>query len=158
MYFLKKLYCEFFLGEIPKYFDILDSQGRGGGSSFEMPGAHHDPNVVRAPMVKPQGEHVTIPLVVKEHVEASTLGTINALTQTLINSTSPLVEGELSVCRGHMCTSCRSLCTFGTHAGDGADDGLVTDQFLNDTFGIDTQVNYNYNLLILSHFICIVND
>ena len=39
-----------------------------------------DPNVVRAPVVKPQGEHVTILSVVKEHVEASTLGTINALT------------------------------------------------------------------------------
>ena len=55
---------------------------------------------------------------------------------------SPLVEGEPSMCRGHMCTSCGSLCTFGTHAGDGADDGLVTDQFLNETFGIDTHVNY----------------
>ena len=95
MYFLKKLYCEFFLGEIPNYFDILDSQGRGGGSSFERPGAHRDPNVVGAPVVKPQHEHVTIPLVVKEHVEANTLGTINALTQTLIHSMSPLVEGSL---------------------------------------------------------------
>ena len=91
---------------------------------------------------------MTIPLVVKEHVEVSALGTINVLTQTLIHSRSPLVEGEPSVCHGHMCTSCGSLCTFGTHAGDGADDGLVIDQFLNDTFGIDTQVNYNYNLLI----------
>ena len=93
-------------------------------------------------MVKPQCEHVIIPSVVKEHVEVSTLGTINALTQTLIHSMSPLVEGEPSVCRGHMCTSCRSLCTFGTHVVDGEDDGLFTDQFLNDTFGIDTQVNY----------------
>ncbi len=83
-----------------------------------------------------------IPLVVKEHVEANTLGTINALTQTLIHSMSPLVEEEPSIHRGHMCTSCKSLCTFGTHVGDGADDGLVTDQFLNETFGIDTQVNY----------------
>ena len=78
MYFLRKLYCEFFLGEIPNYFNILESQGRGGGSSFERLGAHHDPNVVRAPVVKPQGEHVTILSIVKEHVEASTLGTINA--------------------------------------------------------------------------------
>ena len=85
MHFLRKLYCEFFLGEIPNYFDILDSQGRGWGSSFERSGAHRDPNVVRAPVVKPQGEHVTIPSVVKEHVEASALGTINALTQTLIH-------------------------------------------------------------------------
>ena len=69
-------------------------------------------------MVKHHGEHVTIPSVVKEHVEANALGTINALTQTLIHSTSPLVEGEPSVRRGHMCTSCGSLCTFGTHAGD----------------------------------------
>ena len=53
MYFLRKLYCEFVLGEIPNYFDILESQGRGGGSSFERPGAHHDPNVVRAPVLKP---------------------------------------------------------------------------------------------------------
>ena len=52
-YFLKKLYCEFVLGEIPDYFDILPSQGRGGGSSFERPGARCNPNVVRAPMVKP---------------------------------------------------------------------------------------------------------
>ena len=52
------------------------------------------------------------------------------------------------MCRGHMCTSCGSLYTFGTHARDGVDDGLVTDQFLNDTFSIDTQVTYNYNLLI----------
>ena len=80
---------------------------------------------------------MTIPSVVKEHVEASALGTINALMQTLIHSTSPLVEGEPYVHCGHMCTSCGSLCTFGTHAGDGVDDGLVTDQFLNDTFGIE---------------------
>ena len=97
-------------------------------------------------MVKPHGEHVTIPSVVKEHVEA------------LIHCMSPLVEEEPFAHRGHMCTSCRSLCTFGSHVGVGVNDGLITDQFLNDTFGIDTQVNYNYNLLILSHFICIVND
>ena len=53
MYYVKKLYCEFVLGEIPNYFDILESQGRGGGSSFEMPRVCHDTNVVRAPMVKP---------------------------------------------------------------------------------------------------------
>lgn len=94
MYFLKKLYCEFFLGEIPNYFDLLDSKGRGGGSSFERSGPCRGPNVVRAPMVKPHHEHVTIPSIVKEHVEASTLGTINALTQTLIHCMSPLVEGE----------------------------------------------------------------
>ena len=80
IYFSKKLYCEFVLREIPNYFDMLDSQDRGGGSSFERQSTRHDPNVVRAHVVKPQGEHVTIPLVVKEHVEASTLGTINALT------------------------------------------------------------------------------
>ena len=95
MYFLKKLYCEFVLGEIPNYFDIVDSQDRGGGSSFERSGARHDPNVVRAPVVHPQHENVIIPSVVKEHVEANTLGTINALMQTLIHSMSPLVEGEL---------------------------------------------------------------
>ena len=89
-------------------------------------------------MVKPQCEHVTIPSVVKENVEANTLGTINALTQTLIHSMSPLVEGEPSMHHGHMCTSCGSLCTFGTHARDGVDHGLVTDQFLNETLGIDT--------------------
>ena len=127
MYFLKKLYCEFVLGEIPNYFYIFDSQRRGGGSSFERPEARRDPNVVRAPVVKPQREHVTIPLVVKEHVEASALGTINDLTQTLIHSMSPLVEGEPSVRCSHMCTSCGSLCTFGTHAIDGADDGLIID-------------------------------
>ena len=69
---------------------------------------------------------MTIPSVVKEHVEARTLGTINALTQTLIHCTSPLVEEKLSVHHGHMCTSCGSLCTFGNHVGDGADNGLVT--------------------------------
>ena len=53
MYFLKKLYCEFVLGEIPNYFDMLNPQGRGGGSSFEKPRACCDPNVVRAPMVHP---------------------------------------------------------------------------------------------------------
>ena len=148
MYFLKKLCCEFVLGEIPNYFDLLDSQGRGEGSSFERSGACHGPNVVRVPVVKPQHKHVIIPSLVKEHVEASTLGTINALTQALIHSMSPLVEGEPSVHLGNMCTSCRSLCTFGTHVGDDVDDGLVTDQLLNETFGIDTQVNYNYNLLI----------
>ena len=114
IYFLKKLYCEFVLEEIPNYFDLLDSQGRGGGSSFERLGERHDPNVVRALVVKPQGEHVIIPLVVKEHVETSTLGTINALTQTLIHYTSPLVEEEPFVHCGHMCTSCGSLCTFGS--------------------------------------------
>ena len=80
MYFLKKLYCEFVVGEIPNYFDILDSLGRGGGSSFERSRARRDPNVVRAPVVKPQSKHVTIPSVVKENVEANTLGTIKALT------------------------------------------------------------------------------
>ena len=69
---------------------------------------------------------MTIPSVVKEHVDASALGTINALTQTLIHCMSSLFEGEPSMHRGHMCTSCGSICTFGTHAGDGADDGLVT--------------------------------
>ena len=88
MYFLKKLYCEFFLEGIPNYFDMLDSQGRGGGSSFERPGAGRDPNVVREHVVKIQGEHVIIPSIMKEHVETSTLGTINALTQTLIHCTS----------------------------------------------------------------------
>ena len=53
MYFLKKLYCEFFLGEIPNYFDILESQGIVGGSLFERSGSRHDPNVVRVPIVKP---------------------------------------------------------------------------------------------------------
>ena len=85
-------------------------------------------------MVKPKGEHVTIPSVVKEHVEANTLGTINALTQALIHCMSPLVEEEPFVHRGHMCTSCK----FGSHARDSVDDGLVTDQFLNETFCIDT--------------------
>ena len=78
--FLKKLYCEFVLGDIPNYFDILDSQGRGGGSSFERPGARHDPNIVRALVVKQQCEYMTITSVVKEHVEARALVTINALT------------------------------------------------------------------------------
>ena len=53
MHFLKKLYCEFVLGEIPNYFDILESQGRGGGSSFERSRVCCDPNVVRVPVVKP---------------------------------------------------------------------------------------------------------
>ena len=47
---------------------------------MKRPGARRDPNVVRAPVVKPQGGHVTIPSVVKEHVEASALGNINSLT------------------------------------------------------------------------------
>ena len=38
--------------------------------------ACHDPNVVRMPAVNPQGEHVIIPSIVKEHVEISTQGTI----------------------------------------------------------------------------------
>ena len=62
-----------------------------GGSSFERPGACCDPNIVRAPTIKPHGEHVIISLVVKEHVEANTLRTINALMQTLIHYTSLLV-------------------------------------------------------------------
>ena len=81
---------------------------------------------------------MTIPSVVKEHVKANALGTINALTQTLIHCTSPLVEGESSMHRSHMCTSCGSLCTFGRHARDSMDDGLVTDEFLTNTFGINT--------------------
>ena len=48
--------------------------------SFERLGANHDPIIIRAPIVKPQGEHVIIPSVVKEHVETGALGTINALT------------------------------------------------------------------------------
>ena len=91
---------------------------------------------------------MTIPSVVKEHVEASTLGTINSLMQTLIHCMSPLVKEESYVRHDHMCTSCGSLCTFGSHVGDNMDDGLVTDEFLSDTFGIDRQVNYNYNKLI----------
>ena len=97
------------------------------GSSFGRLGVHHDPNVVRAPVVKPQGDHVTIPLVVKEHVEARALGAINSLTQTLIHCTRPLVEGEPFAHHGNMCTSCGSLCTFGNHVGDGADDGIIID-------------------------------
>ena len=110
--------CEFFVGEIPNCFDILESQGRGGGSSFERLGPRHYPNVVRELVVKLQGEHVIIPLVVKEHVATNTLGTINALTKTLIHYTSPLVEEEPFVHHNHMCTSCGSLCTFGSHAID----------------------------------------
>ena len=49
-----------------------------------------------------------------------------------------LVEEGPSLHRGHMCTSCGSLCIFGSHVGDNMDDGLVTDQFLSQTFGIDT--------------------
>ena len=79
-----------------------------------------------------------IPSVVKEHVNTITLGTINALTQTLIHCTSSLVEEEPSVHHGHMCTSCGSLCTFENHVGDSMDNGLVTDEFLSDTFHIDT--------------------
>ena len=79
MYFLKKLYCEFVLGEISNYFDMLDSHGRSGGSSFGRLGARHDPNVVRVLVVKPHSEHAISPLVVKEHVEISTVGTINSL-------------------------------------------------------------------------------
>ena len=75
-----------------------------GGLSFERPEAHCDPNAFRAPIVKPHGEHVIIPSVVKEHVETSTLGTINALMQTLIHCASPLVEEEPSLHHGHMCT------------------------------------------------------
>ncbi len=81
---------------------------------------------------------MSIPSVVKEHVETITLGTINTLMQTLIHCMSPLVEQEPSVCHGHMCTSCGCLCTFGSHGGDSMDDGLVTNKFLNETFGIDT--------------------
>ena len=131
MYFLKKLYCEFVLGEIPNSFDILESQGRGEGSSFERLETQRGPNVVRALVVKPHSEHVTIPSIVKEHVEANTLGTINALTQTLIHCTSPLVEEDPSMHLGHMCTSCGFLCEFDSHAGDSMDDELVIDQFLS---------------------------
>ena len=66
-----------------------------------------------------------IPSIVKEHVETNTLGTINVLTQTLIHFVSPLVEEEPFVHHGHMCTSCESLCTFGSHVGDSMDDWLV---------------------------------
>ena len=56
-----------------------------GGLSFERPEAHCDPNAFRAPIVKPHGEHVIIPLVVKDNIEIGTLGTINNLTQILID-------------------------------------------------------------------------
>ena len=56
----------------------------------------------------------------------------------LIHCTSSLVEEEPFVHHVHMYTSCGSLCTFGNHVGDNMDDGLVTDEFLSDTFGIDT--------------------
>ena len=69
-----------------------------------MSGARHDHNVVRAPVVKPQGKHVTVPSVVKEHVEAKALGTINSLTHTLFHCMIPLVEGDPSMHHGHMCT------------------------------------------------------
>ena len=81
---------------------------------------------------------MTISSVVKEHVETTTLGMINALTQTLIHYTNPLVEEDPSLHCGQMCTSCGSLCTFGSHARDSMDGGLVTDQFLSQTLGIDT--------------------
>ena len=119
-------------------FYILEPQGRGGASSFERPGVRRDRNVVRAPMVKPHDEHVIIPLVLKEHVEANTLRTINALTQTLIHCMIPIVEEDPAMHHGHMCTSCESLCTFGSHARDCADNGLVTNPFVNEIFDIET--------------------
>jgi hypothetical protein len=142
IYFLRKLYCEFVLKEVPNYFDFLESQGRGGGSSFDRPMAHRDPNAPRFPSGKPQVDHVSIPSNVKEHVEVDTLGTISALTQTLIQCVTPLVEGDhgQSV-RGHFCHSCGSVCTFGTTKREEEDDGLMLNDFLNITFGIDTQVN-----------------
>ena len=109
MYFLKKFYCKFVLGEIPNYFDILESQGRGGGSSFERSEACHDPNVVRAHVLKPQGEYVIIPSVVKEHVETNALWIINTLTQTLIHCMSPLVEEEPSMHHGYS-FNCEGTC------------------------------------------------
>lgn len=158
IFLLKYLYCEFVLEDILNYFDMLDSQGRSRGSSFERLGVHCDPNAIRVPIVRPQGEHVIIPLVVKEHVETNTLGTINALTQTLIHCGSPLVEEEPFLCCRRMCMSCWSLWMFGSYVGDTMDDGLITDEFLSDTFVINTKVNYNYNKLIWWHCICIVND
>ena len=89
-------------------------------------------------MVKSHDEHVIIPSVLKEHVEANTLRTINALTQTLVHCMIPIVEEDPYMHHGHMYTSCKFLCTFGSHARDCADNELVTNQFLNEIFGIET--------------------
>lgn len=91
-YFLRKLYCEFFLNEIPNYFDYLNFLGRGGGSSNDRAGAQHDPNLASRSLGRPMVEHVTIPSIVKDSVEVDTLESISSLTQTLIQYVEPLVH------------------------------------------------------------------
>ena len=107
-----KFYCEFILGEIPNYSDMCASKGRDGESSFQRLGALHDLNAPRAPVSIKQTEHIVVHSIVKEHVEAHTLGTISAMTWSFIWVIFPFLVDELHHYRGHMCMSCGALYTF----------------------------------------------
>ena len=127
-YFLRKLYCEFVLNEIPNYFDFLDFQGRGGGSSHDREGAQRDPNLPPRPLAKPMVEHVIIPSIVKESIKVKTLDSISSLTHTLIQYARPLVEGDASDdvdssrhrVPTYFCRSCGSLYTYDPNSSENA--------------------------------------
>lgn len=103
-------------------------------------------------------EHVIIPSIVKESIEVETLDSISSLTQTLIQYARPLVEGDASDdvdssrhrVPAHFCRSCGSLCTYypsssenaGARAEFATQNIVMTESLLNETFGIDTQVNF----------------
>jgi len=164
-YFLRKLYSEFVLNKVPNYFDMRDFQGRGGGSAQDRPGARLDPQrVVRRVISRPAHEHVSIPSIVKESVEVDTLRSISALTQSIIEHADPATQSGLgdsarSRVPPHTCQACGSACGYdpmdsqdaGAQATSAAEQMVMTDTLLSETFGLDTQVNISkfieFNLL-----------
>ena len=81
LYFLKKLYCEFMLNEVPNYFEFSNFYGRGGGSAQSRPGACiGQPRIPHAPKTPLPS---VIPPIVKEVVDIDTTHALRDLTDTL---------------------------------------------------------------------------
>ena len=137
LYFLKKLYCEFVLNEVPNYFDFSDFFGRGGGSAQSRPGARvGQPRIPHAP--KPPLPSV-IPPTVKEVVEIDTLHALRELTDTLTQHSTQIASGDVgggaSSSAPHHCGSCGAVCTAGETSFAGSQDFFSIDEMLGNVFG-----------------------
>ncbi|XP_059072639.1 uncharacterized protein LOC131873639 [Cryptomeria japonica] len=95
LYFLRKLYCEFILGEKPNYFDIRQFQDRGRGSVQDRPGAHRvvEPQHRRRTTPKPM-VHVTVHISLKESMELQTLQAATSFTDVIVQHGTQLVGAE----------------------------------------------------------------
>lgn len=118
-------------------------------------GAQHTQNQESRPLARPNFDHITIHSIVKEGVEMETLESISSLNQTLIQHSRPLAQGEVSEsfrprCPPHLCQKYGSLCVYGYEDASIEDLIVMTNDFLNETYGINSQVNFNkfkFNLL-----------